>query len=51
MAVTYYIKLFRTGADTQNNILMSLLLLVAETKKIKAGENYAQTITVMSENI
>ena len=31
MVVTYYIKLFRTGADRQNDILMSLLLLVAET--------------------
>ena len=29
--VTYYIKLFRTGADRHNGILMSLLLLVAET--------------------
>ena len=28
---TYYIKLFRTGADKHNGILMSLLLLVAET--------------------
>ena len=32
MVVTYYIKLFRTGADRHNGILMSLLLLVAETK-------------------
>ena len=31
MVVTYYIKLFRTGADRHNGILMSLLLLVAET--------------------
>ena len=31
MVVTYYIKLFRTGADRSNSILMSLLLLVAET--------------------
>ena len=31
MVVTYYIKLFRTGADRHNSILMSLLLLVAET--------------------
>ena len=29
----YYIKLFRTGADRHNGILMSLLLLVAETIK------------------
>ena len=32
MAVTYYIKLFRTEADRHNGILMSLLLLVAEKK-------------------
>ena len=31
MVVTYYIKLFRPGADKQNGILMSLLFLVAET--------------------
>ena len=28
---TYYIKLFQTGTDRHNGILMSLLLLVAET--------------------
>ena len=32
MVVTYYIKLFRTRADRHNGILMSLLLLDAETK-------------------
>ena len=31
MVITFYIKLFRTGADKHNGILMSLLLLVAET--------------------
>ena len=31
MVFTYYIKLFRTGADGHNGILASLLLLVAET--------------------
>ena len=31
MVVNYYIKLFRTGADRQNGILMSQILLVAET--------------------
>ena len=30
MVVTYYIKLFQTGADWHNGILKSLLLLVAE---------------------
>ena len=33
MVVTYYIKLFRTGADRHNGILKSVLLLVVETKK------------------
>ena len=31
MVVTYYIKLFRTGADRNNGILMSRFLPVAET--------------------
>ena len=31
MFITYNIKLFRTGTDRHNNILMSLRLLVAET--------------------
>ena len=31
MVVTYFIKLFRTGADRHSGILMSLLLLVAKT--------------------
>ena len=30
MVVTYYIKLFRTGADRHNVTLMFLLLLAAE---------------------
>ena len=34
MVIAYYIKLFRTGADRHNGILMSLLLLVTETKRI-----------------
>ena len=38
MVVTYYIKLFRTGADRHNGILKSLLLLVAETKKRASRE-------------
>ena len=33
MVVIYYIKLFRTDAESHNGILMSLLLLVAETIK------------------
>ena len=31
MVVTYYIQLFQTGADRLNGILISLLLLAAET--------------------
>ena len=31
MVVTYYIKLFQTGADRHNGFLMSLILLVAPT--------------------
>ena len=31
MAVTYYIKPFRTGAYRHNGILMSLVVLVTET--------------------
>ena len=31
MVVTYYIKLFQMGDSRHNGILMSLLLLVAET--------------------
>ena len=34
MVVTYYIKLFRTGGERHNIILMSLRLLVVETLKI-----------------
>ena len=34
MIVTYYIKLFRMGANGHNSILISLLLLVAETISI-----------------
>ena len=31
MVATYYIKLFPSGADSHNGILMSFLFLVAET--------------------
>ena len=34
IVVTYYIKLFRTGADRHSGILVSLLLPVAETKSL-----------------
>ena len=34
MPVTYYIKLFRTGADRHNGNLMSVLLAVTEIIKL-----------------
>ena len=37
MGVTHYIELFRTGSDRNDGILISLLLLVAETKIIKTA--------------
>ena len=43
--VTYDIKLFRTGADRHNGILMSLVLLVAETKK-KKKDQYCKDINI-----
>ena len=39
MVVTYDIKLFRKQADRRNGILMSLLLLVAETKSDVSSAN------------
>ena len=39
MVVTYYIKLFGTGADKHNGILMSLLFLVAEKIKFLMNSN------------
>ena len=45
MVVTYYIKLFRTGAERHNNILMSLLALVAET--ISGVSHYEGTHTIL----
>ena len=33
MVITYYTKLFHIGANRHNGILMSLLLLVVETKR------------------
>ena len=40
MVVTYYIKLFRTGANRHNGILMSLLLLDAETTNVAKFVHY-----------
>ena len=45
MVVTYYIKLFRTGAERHKNILMSLLALVAET--ISGVSHYEGTHTIL----
>ena len=45
MVVSYYIKLFRTGADRRNGILMSLLLLVAETTKIQELPPFGKFVT------
>ena len=42
MVVTYYIKLFQTGADRYNGILMSLLLPYAEAIN-KKTENPEKT--------
>ena len=41
MIVTYYIKLFRTGADRHNGISMSLLLLLAIDDLLKALIKYS----------
>ena len=40
MVVTYYVNLFYSGADRHNGILMSLLLLVAETIKTMKITSY-----------
>ena len=46
MVITYYIKLFLTGADRHNRILMSLLLLVVETIKMTEVNIYEYVIFV-----
>ena len=55
--VSYYIKLFRTEADRDNYILMSLLLLVTETKSIlhfyfytRAGWNSSLINSIKSQH-
>ena len=45
MVVTYYIKLFRTGAGRHNGILMSLLLLVAETNMLETKKEQLWILT------
>ena len=54
MALTYYIKLFHMGADRHNGILMSLLLLVKETKIERqfftsCYPNFEQILTLYSQ--
>ena len=44
MVVTYYIKLFRTWADRRHGILISLLLLVAETTMTPESRCFRKTI-------
>ena len=44
MNVTYYIKLFLTGAGRQNGILMSLLLLVAGTINTLISNNMQEKL-------
>ena len=46
MVVTYYIKLFPTGADIHNGILMSLLLLVAESRRDSKLHLYCLTLNI-----
>ena len=50
MVVTYHIELFRMGADRHNGILVSLLLLVAETinslKRKKSGQSKDNVVII-----
>ena len=50
MVVTYYIKPFCTGADTHNGILMSLLLLVAETKSYIKMVSWSKVVKFLGLN-
>ena len=49
MFVTYYIKLFRTGVDRRNGILMSLLLPVAGTINLRKGFSTQQSLIAIIE--
>ena len=44
MVIIFYIKFLRKGADRHNIILMSLLLLVAETKTQDPNNYFLNTI-------
>ena len=48
MVVTCYIKLFRSGADRHNGILMLLLLLLAETIKQEVGNDLSVWVLLTS---
>ena len=48
MVVTSYIKLFRSGADRHNGILMLLLLLLAETIKQEVGNDLSVCVLLTS---
>ena len=48
MVVTCYIKLFRSGADRHNGILMLLLLLLAETIKQEVGNDLSVCVLLTS---
>ena len=50
MVVSYYIKLFRTGADRHNSILMFLLFLVTETTREKKGKGWTKFIWKTIQN-
>ena len=52
MVVSYDIKLFRTGTDRDNGILISLLLLVAETITLKLHKQGSyDRITLLTSKI
>ena len=48
MVATYYIKIFRTGADRNNSILMSLLL---EQKFHKDVNSSLTTLSIMTSRV
>ena len=48
MVVTCYIKLFRSGANRHNGILMLLLLLLAETIKQEVGNDLSVCVLLTS---
>ena len=51
IVATYYIKLFRTGVNRHNGILMSVLLLVAETIIKTIAASYAKCFLQLKNKI